>query len=69
MNKIIFKGLDLIGIYGREMYETWYKAVALLETGLNLDHIITDTFNYNDYDSAFEKMLSGNSGKIVLDWY
>ncbi|MEE3003325.1 MAG: L-threonine 3-dehydrogenase [Pseudomonadota bacterium] len=69
MNKIIFKGLDLRGIYGREMYETWYKAVALLETGLNLDHIITDTFNYNDYDSAFEKMLSGNSGKIVLDWY
>jgi threonine 3-dehydrogenase len=67
-DKVIFKGLTLKGIYGREMYETWYKMVAMLQSGLDITPIFTHRYDVRDYKEGFEKMLSGNSGKIILDW-
>lgn len=67
-NEIIFKGLVIKGIYGREMFETWYKMAAMLQSGLDLDPIITHRFAIEDYQQAFELMESGQSGKIILDW-
>jgi threonine 3-dehydrogenase len=66
--KIIFKGLFLKGIYGREMFETWYKMIALLESGLNVDPVVTHVFKVDDFEKAFEVMRSAQSGKVVLDW-
>ena len=67
-NQIILKGLLVKGIYGREMFETWYKMIALLQNGLNLDDIITHRFSVNDFVKGFEVMCSGRSGKVILDW-
>src|SRR5580693_5798418 len=67
-NQVIFKGLTLKGIYGREMFETWYKMASLLQSGLKLDPIITHHFPVQDYIEAFETMGSGKSGKVILDW-
>jgi threonine 3-dehydrogenase len=67
-NQVIFKGLEIKGIYGREMFETWYKMVAMLQSGLDLSPIITHRFPVDQYQAAFAAMLSGNSGKIILDW-
>lgn len=67
-NKIIFKGLFLKGIYGREMFETWYKMIALIQSGLNIKPIITHEFPIEDFEKGFEIMNSGHSGKVVLDW-
>ena len=67
-NQVIFKGLEIKGIYGREMFETWYKMVAMLQSGLDLGPIITHRFPVDDYREAFETMLSGKSGKVILDW-
>jgi threonine 3-dehydrogenase len=67
-NQVIFKGLVLKGIYGREMFETWYKMVAMLESGLNVQPVLTHHFKVDDYRDAFETMRSGQSGKVVLDW-
>jgi threonine 3-dehydrogenase len=67
-NQVIFKGLTLKGIYGREMFETWYKMSALLQSGLSLDPIITHHFPIQDYIQGFETMGSGQSGKVILDW-
>jgi threonine 3-dehydrogenase len=67
-NQVIFKGLTLKGIYGREMFETWYKMSALLQSGLNIDPIITHHFPIQDYLEGFETMGSGKSGKVILDW-
>ena len=67
-NQVIFKMLTLKGIYGREMFETWYKMGAMLQSGLNLEPIITHRFPVSQYKEAFEIMASGRSGKIVLDW-
>ena len=67
-NDVIFKGLVLKGIYGREMFETWYKMVSMLQSGLDIAPIITHHFAATDYDEAFEVMRSGQSGKVVLDW-
>ncbi|MBP6018539.1 MAG: L-threonine 3-dehydrogenase [Burkholderiaceae bacterium] len=66
--KVIFKGLVIKGIYGREMFETWYKMVAMLQSGLDLSPIITHHFGVEDYKTGFEAMLSGQSGKVILDW-
>jgi threonine 3-dehydrogenase len=66
--QVIFKGLELKGIYGREMFETWYKMVAMLQTGLDLAPILTHRFPVNDYEQAFATMLSGESGKVIIDW-
>ena len=67
-NDVIFKGLVLKGIYGREMFETWYKMSSMLQSGLNMDPIITHNFDIDEYLSAFELMESGQSGKVILHW-
>jgi threonine 3-dehydrogenase len=67
-NQVIFKGLEIKGIYGREMFETWYKMVAMLQSGLDLSPILTHHFPVSDYQRAFATMLSGESGKVILDW-
>ncbi len=68
-NQIIFKGLMVKGIYGREMFETWYKMSSMLQSGLDVGPIITHHFALADYGKAFEIMSSGQSGKVVLDWH
>ena len=67
-NEIIFKGLKLKGIYGREMYETWYKMESMLLAGLDINPIITHHFHVDDFIKGFEAMDSGNCGKVILDW-
>jgi len=67
-NTVIFNMLTIHGIYGREMYETWYKMTVMLESGLDISPVITHRFPCKDYETAFELMKSGNSGKIILDW-
>jgi len=67
-NQAIFKGLTVKGIYGREMYETWYMMTSMLQTGLDISPIITHRFHHTEFEEAFEVMRSGRSGKIVLDW-
>ncbi|TVQ82579.1 MAG: L-threonine 3-dehydrogenase [Micavibrio sp.] len=66
--KIVFKGLFIKGIYGREMYETWYKMTTMLQSGLDLSPIITHHFSANDFEKGFDVMGSGKSGKVILDW-
>lgn len=65
---VIFKMLTLKGIYGREIFSTWYKMTHMLESGLELEPIITHRFPVDDFEEAFQIMLSGNSGKIILNW-
>jgi threonine 3-dehydrogenase len=67
-NKIIFKMLNIKGIYGREMFETWYKMIAFVQGGLDLSGIITHRLKVDDFQAGFDAMASGNSGKIILDW-
>ncbi len=67
-NQVIFKGLEIKGIYGREMFETWYKMSSMLQSGLNVESIITHRFPLDDYEQAFKLMESGQSGKIILNW-
>jgi threonine 3-dehydrogenase len=67
-NKVIFKMLTLKGIYGREMFETWYKMIAFVQGGLDLSPIITHRIGIADFRDGFEAMRSGNSGKVVMDW-
>ncbi len=67
-NKVIFKMLRIQGIYGREMFETWYKMIAMVQSGLDLSPLITHRFPIDDFEEGFATMLSGNSGKVVLDW-
>ncbi|MEG1994791.1 MAG: L-threonine 3-dehydrogenase, partial [Oscillospiraceae bacterium] len=67
-NKVVFNGLFIKGIYGREMFDTWYKMGAMLQGGLDISKIITHRFDVRDYEKGFEAMISGNSGKVVLDW-
>lgn len=66
--QVIFKGLELKGIYGREMYETWYKMIAMLQSGLDLSPVMTHHFPVDDFQQAFQMMASGQSGKVILDW-
>ena len=67
-NTIVFNGLTLKGIYGREMFETWYKMQMLLETGLDIAPVITHRFHVKEFEKGFDAMISGNSGKVILDW-
>jgi threonine 3-dehydrogenase len=67
-NKVIFKMLTLKGIYGREMYETWYKMIAFIQGGLDITPIITHRLKIDDFQAGFDAMRSGNSGKVVMDW-
>lgn len=67
-NKVVFNMLTIKGIYGREMYETWYKMTVMLQSGLNLNPIITHRFDCADFEKGFEVMNSGQSGKVILTW-
>ena len=67
-NQVIFKGLEIKGVYGREMFETWYKMVAMLQSGLDLSPILTHHFPVERFEEGFAAMLSGQSGKVILDW-
>jgi len=67
-NTVIFNGLFIKGIYGREMYETWYKMTTMIQSGLDVSPVITHRFHYTEFEKAFQIMRSGNSGKIILDW-
>ena len=67
-DKVIFKGLVLKGIYGREMFETWYKMSSMVRAGLDISPVITHRFPVAEFKTGFETMMSGQSGKVVLDW-
>lgn len=67
-NQIIFKMLNVKGIYGREMYETWYKMIALVQSGLDLTDLITHRISIDDYETGFAAMATGTAGKVVMDW-
>jgi threonine 3-dehydrogenase len=67
-NEVILKGLTIKGIYGRQMFETWYKMAALLQSGLNVRPVITHRVSYTDYQHAFDIMGKGESGKVVMEW-
>jgi threonine 3-dehydrogenase len=66
--QVIFNMLTIQGIYGREMYESWYKMTVMLESGLDIRPVITHRFPWNDYEKGFAAMRSGEAGKVVLDW-
>jgi threonine 3-dehydrogenase len=65
---VIFNMLTIKGVYGREMYETWYKMTVMLESRLDISPVITHRFDYRDFERGFEVMRTGNSGKVILDW-
>ncbi len=67
-NKVVFNMLTIKGIYGREMYETWYKMTVMLESGLDIRPVITHRFHFEEFEKGFEAMLSGLAGKVVLNW-
>jgi threonine 3-dehydrogenase len=68
LTQIIIKGLKLKGIYGREMFETWYKMSTMLQSDLEIRDVITHRFPVDRYEEAFAVMRSGQSGKVILDW-
>jgi threonine 3-dehydrogenase len=67
-NKVVFNMLTIKGIYGREMYETWYKMTVMLQSGLDIAPVITHRFKYADFEEGFKIGLSGESGKVILEW-
>ena len=67
-SKVIFKGLTIKGIYGREMFETWYKMASLIQSGLDISPIITHSYPIDDFQQGFDVMRSGQSGKVILNW-
>jgi len=67
-NKVVFNMLTIKGIYGREMYETWYKMTVMLESGLNIQPVITHRYHFTEFEKGFEAMLKGNCGKVILNW-
>jgi threonine 3-dehydrogenase len=67
-NKVVFNMLTIKGIYGREMYETWYKMTVMLDSGLDIKPVITHRFHYTEFEKGFEAMMSGQSGKVILNW-
>jgi threonine 3-dehydrogenase len=66
--KVVFKGLEIKGVYGREMFETWYKMASLIQSGLDLTPMLTHEFPVDDFQQGFELMASGQTGKVVLNW-
>lgn len=68
LETVIFDGLNIRGIYGRKVWDTWYKMTTMLQAGLDISPIITHRFDIRDYEKGFEAMISGQSGKVVLDW-
>ncbi|MBT4290925.1 MAG: L-threonine 3-dehydrogenase [Deltaproteobacteria bacterium] len=67
-NLVVFNGLNIKGIYGREMYETWYKMTSMIQTGLDISPVITHRFDFKDFEEGFQIMRSGQSGKVILNW-
>jgi threonine 3-dehydrogenase len=67
-NSVIFNGLTIKGIYGRKIYETWYKMTMMIQSGLQISPVITHRFHYTEFEKAFELMKTGQSGKIILNW-
>jgi threonine 3-dehydrogenase len=67
-SRIVFKAITIKGVYGREIFETWYKMIAMLENGLDIRRVITHRFPVDRFDEGFAAMRSGLSGKVVLDW-
>ena len=67
-DQVVFKGLQIKGIYGREIFETWYKGLMMVQTGIPLDKIITHHFHYTEFQKGFDVMNSGQSGKVILNW-
>jgi threonine 3-dehydrogenase len=67
-NLVVFNMLTIKGIYGREMYETWYKMTVMLQSGLDIKPVITHRYHFTEFQQGFDAMLSGNCGKVVLDW-
>ncbi len=68
-NTVVFNMLTIKGIYGREMYETWYKMTVMLQTGLDITPVITHHYDFRDFEKGFQAMLSGQSGKVILKWH
>jgi threonine 3-dehydrogenase len=68
LGPVIFKQLTLRGIYGREMFETWYKMSVMLQSGLDIGPAITHRFSFRDHEAAFAAARSGDSGKVIMDW-
>ncbi len=68
INEVVFKSLTLRGIYGREMYETWYKMTVMLQSGLDIRPAITHRFGFREFEAAFAAARHGDSGKVVMDW-
>ena len=68
-NAVVFNMITIKGIYGREMYETWYKMTVMLQSGLDISPVITHRYNFRDFDKGFEAMKSGESGKVILTWH
>jgi threonine 3-dehydrogenase len=68
LRRVVFNMITIKGIYGREMYETWYKMSVLLESGVDISPVITHRFAYDDFALGFDAMISGATGKVVLDW-
>ena len=68
LNEVIFKSITMTGVYGRRMFETWYKMSAMIGAGLDLSPMITDRFHYSEFEKGFAAMNSGKSGKVILDW-
>jgi threonine 3-dehydrogenase len=67
-NRVVFNMLTIKGVYGREMYETWYKMTVMLQSGLDIRPVITHRFHYTEFEKGFEVMMSGQSGKVILNW-
>ena len=68
LETVIFNGLNIRGIYGRKVWDTWYKMSTMMQAGLDIKKIITHRFDVKDYEKGFEAMISGQSGKVILDW-
>jgi threonine 3-dehydrogenase len=68
-NTVVFNMITIKGIYGREMYETWYKMTVMLQSGLDISPVITHRFNFRDFQKGFDAMKSGESGKVILTWH
>ena len=67
-NLVVFNMLTIKGIYGREMYETWYQMTVMLQSGLGIDPVITHRFHFTEFEKGFAQMMSGQSGKVILKW-
>ena len=67
-NKVVFNGLTIKGIYGRKMYETWYQMTTMLQSGLEIDSVVTHSFPYHEFEKGFELMKEGSCGKVILNW-